>query len=410
MHRKFIPAYLLTLVNVLGFSILMPVLPFVVVDTYGAPKYVYGLLLSAYSFFQFLGAPYLGRLSDSVGRKPVLLISQAGTLLCWVIFGLSYFVPDYKIGIFALPLFVIALARILDGITGGNASVAQAYVSDVTTQEEKNYIFGYIGGIVGLGMIVGPAIGGISASTSWGYLGTVLCNALLSFATLLTIYFWLEESLPLEKRKPRISQSILSSFDLVRRIRELESPARIRKIFVLRALFNITMATYVSTIALFIIDLFHFNEKKLGMFMLVVGLFISFNQAFVSKWWIGKVGTYRTLQWGMLLSVFGFVGITLTENLWIYIALYYVLNLGIALCAPTLSALLAKHASPKEAGEVMGIAESIGSLSNVIFPLVGAAIYGEIGSQLYWGVAILPVLGLCISYGAHGSYAEDEIA
>ena len=407
MHRKFIPAYLLTLVNVLGFSILMPVLPFVVVDHYGAPKYVYGLLLSAYSFFQFLGAPYLGRLSDSVGRKPVLLISQAGTLLCWVIFGLSYFVPDYKIGIFALPLFVIALARILGGITGGNTSVAQAYVSDITTQEEKNYIFGYIGGIVGLGMIVGPAIGGISASTSWGYLGTVVCNAILSFVTLLTIYFWLEESLPLEKRKPRTSQSILSSFALIRRIKELESPVRIRKIFALRALFNITMATYVSTIALFIIDLFHFDEKKLGMFMLVVGLFISFNQAFVSKWWIGKVGTYRTLQWGMLLSVFGFVGITLTDNLWFYIALYYVLNLGIALCAPTLSALLAKHASPKEAGEVMGIAESIGSLSNVIFPLVGAAIYGVIGSQLYWGVAFLPLFGLFISYGADEAYTED---
>ena len=407
MHRKFIPAYLLTLVNVLGFSILMPVLPFVVVDHYGAPKYVYGLLLSAYSFFQFLGAPYLGKLSDSVGRKPVLLISQAGTLLCWVIFGLSYFVPDYKIGIFALPLFVIALARILDGITGGNTSVAQAYVSDITTKEEKNYIFGYIGGIVGLGMIVGPAIGGISASTSWGYLGTIVCNAILSLVTLLTIYFWLEESLPIEKRKPRTSQSVLSSFALIKRIRELESPARIRKIFALRALFNITMATYVSTIALFIIDLFHFDEKKLGMFMLVVGLFISFNQAFVSKWWIGKVGTYRTLQWGMLLSVFGFIGITLTDNLWIYIALYYVLNLGIALCAPTLSALLAKHSSPKEAGEVMGIAESIGSLSNVIFPLVGAAIYGMIGAQLYWGVALLPIVGLCISYESNETYIED---
>ena len=407
MHRKFIPAYLLTLVNVLGFSILMPVLPFVVVDHYGAPKYVYGLLLSAYSFFQFLGAPYLGKLSDSVGRKPVLLISQAGTLFCWVIFGLSYFVPNYKIGIFALPLFVIALARILDGITGGNTSVAQAYVSDITTKEEKNYIFGYIGGIVGLGMIVGPAIGGISASTSWGYLGTIVCNAILSLITLLTIYFWLEESLPIEKRKPRTSQSVLSSFALIKRIRELESPARIRKIFALRALFNITMATYVSTIALFIIDLFHFDEKKLGMFMLVVGLFISFNQAFVSKWWIGKVGTYRTLQWGMLLSVFGFIGITLTDNLWIYIALYYVLNLGIALCAPTLSALLAKHSSPKEAGEVMGIAESIGSLSNVIFPLVGAAIYGMIGAQLYWGVALLPIIGLCISYESNETYIED---
>ena len=406
MHRKFIPAYLLTLVNVLGFSILMPVLPFVVVDHYGAPKYVYGLLLSAYSFFQFLGAPYLGRLSDSVGRKPVLLISQAGTLLCWIIFGLSYFVPDYKIGIFALPLFVIALARVLDGLTGGNTSVAQAYVSDITTREEKNYIFGYIGGIVGLGMTVGPAIGGISASTSWGYLGTVMCNALLSLCTLLVIFFWLEESLPEEKRKPRQSQSLLSSFALIRRIKELESPNLIRRIFVLRALFNITMATYVSTIALFIIDLFHFDEQKLGMFMLVVGVFIAFNQAFVSKWSIGKIGTYRTLQLGMLLSIFGFIGITLTDNLWIYISLYYVLNLGIALCAPTLSALLAKHAAPKEAGEVMGIAESIGSLSNAIFPLVGAAIYGVIGSQLYWGVAFLPFLGLVLSYGADDEYQE----
>ena len=109
----------------------------------------------------------------------------------------------------------------------------------------------------------------------------------------------------------------------------------------------------------------------------------------------------------MLLSVFGFIGITLTDNLWVYIALYYILNLGIALCAPTLSALLAKHSSPKEAGEVMGIAESIGSLSNVIFPLVGAAIYGMIGAQLYWGVALLPIVGLCISYERKGTYIED---
>ena len=406
MHKKFLPAYLLTLVNVLGFSILMPVLPFVVVEHYQAPKYVYGLLLSAYSLFQFLGAPYLGRLSDSIGRKPVLLISQAGTLLSWIIFGLAYFVPDYRIGIFALPLFVIALSRVLDGLTGGNSSVAQAYVSDITTREEKNYIFGYIGGIVGLGMIVGPAIGGLSASTSIGYLGTVICAALLSTITLFVIFWGLKESLPIEKRTPRAPISLLSSFALVRRIRELESSKKLRRIFLLRALFNITMATYVSTIALFIIDLFRFDERQLGMFMLVVGLFISFNQAVMSKWCISKIGTYRTLQLGMFLSIFGFISITLTDQLWMYILLYYVLNLGIALCAPTLNALLAKNASPKEAGEVMGIAESIASFSNAIFPLVGAAIYGVVGAQLYWGVAVLPLIGLFLSYGADGDYEE----
>ncbi len=397
MHRKFLPAYLLTLVNVMGFSILMPVLPFVVVEHYGAPKFVYGLLLSTYSFFQFLGAPYLGKLSDSMGRKPILIVSQAGTLLCWLIFGLSYFVPNVPIGFMAAPLFVIFFARVLDGITGGNTSVAHAYVADITTREEKNYIFGYIGGIVGLGMIVGPAIGGLSASTSWGYLGTVSCCVVLSLVTLLMLIFRLEESLPIAKRKPREKVSILSSFSLVRRIRNLESPKSIRNIFALRLLFNITMATYVSTIALFIIDLFRFNERELGMFMLVVGVFISFNQAFMSKWFIAKIGTYSTLRLGMFLSIIGFVSITLTETLWIYILLYYILNLGIALCAPTLNALIAQKASPKEAGEVMGISESIGSLSNAIFPLIGAALYGLYDEKLYWGVAVLPFIGLLLS-------------
>ena len=401
MHRKFLPAYLLTLVNVMGFSILMPVLPFVVVEHYGAPKYVYGLLLSTYSFFQFLGAPYLGRLSDSLGRKPVLVISHIGTLLSWIIFGLAYFIPEVPIGFLAAPLVVIFFARILDGITGGNTSVAQAYVSDITTKEEKNYIFGYIGGIVGIGMIIGPAIGGLSASTSWGYLGTIICSALLSFITLLMLIFWLEESLPPEQRKARERDSLLSSFLLLKRIRNLESPKDIRDVFVLRLLFNITMATYVSTIALFIIDLFGFNEKQLGMFMLVVGVFISFNQAVMSKWFIARLGIYSTLRLGMLLSVVGFVSITLTETLWVYILLYYILNLGIALCAPTLNSLLALRAAPKETGEVMGISESIGSLSNAIFPLIGAALYGVFGAQLYWGVAILPLLGLMISIKKH---------
>ena len=409
MHRKFIPAYLLTLVNVLGFSILMPVLPFVVVDHYHAPKYVYGLLLSFYSIFQFFGASYLGRLSDSIGRKPVLLISQAGTLLCWVIFGVAYFLPvDYMVGGFAISLLVIALARILDGLTGGNTSVAQAYVSDITTKEEKKYIFGYIGGIVGLGMIAGPAIGGVSASTSFGYLGTVCCTALLSLITLLAIFWNLEESLPPEKRKANEGQSFLSSLLLLQRMRQLQKAKQLRKVFALRALFNITMATYISTIALFIIDLFGFDEQQLGMFMLVVGVFISLNQALVSKWFIGKVGVYRTLQLGMIFSIIGFISITLTDQLWLYIALYYILNLGIALCAPTLNALLAQQSDPKEAGEVMGIAESIGSLSNAIFPIIGAAAYGFLGADLYLWVAVLPLCGLILSYGAHEAYAESE--
>ena len=150
MKRKFVPAYLLTLVNILGFSLMLPVLPFVV-ERYGGSDAVYGVLLSAYAAFQFIGAPWLGRLSDSVGRKPVLMISHAGTLLSWLIFGAAWFLPDISLWMVSLPLLVIGISRVLDGITGGNAAVSQAYISDLATREEKTWVFGTVGGIVGLG-------------------------------------------------------------------------------------------------------------------------------------------------------------------------------------------------------------------------------------------------------------------
>ena len=207
MHKKLLPAYLLVLVNILGFSLMLPVLPFIVED-YGAPKYVYGILLSSYSLFQFLAAPYLGKMSDFKGRKPVLLISQAGTLACWGVYVLAYFMPNTSIFGYALPLYFIALARIVDGITGGNNSVTQAYVADITTQEEKSYVFGYLGGIVGLGLIIGPGVGGFLSSGSIGYLGTVLCALFISTITLISIYVNLEESLPEEKRAPFEKQKL----------------------------------------------------------------------------------------------------------------------------------------------------------------------------------------------------------
>lgn len=193
MKKKYIPAYLLTFVNVLGFSILMPILPFIVAK-FGAPQWVYGLLITLYSTFQFIGAPILGSLSDQKGRKPILMLSQAGTLLSWVIFLIALYIPNtYVLGI-SIPILIIAFSRIFDGVTGGNTSVTNAYVADITTRDEKSYIFGYLGGIAGLGMIIGPGLGGVAASTSFEYAGTLIVALLVSSVTLISIYAWLKES------------------------------------------------------------------------------------------------------------------------------------------------------------------------------------------------------------------------
>lgn len=407
MNKRLLPAYLLTFVNVLGMSILMPVLPFVV-ESYDAPKWIYGLLLTLYSVFQFFGAPYLGRLSDSNGRKPILLISQAGTLLSWFIFLLALYLPETPFLGFALPLWIIGLSRILDGITGGNTSVANAYVSDITTREEKSYIFGYLGGIGGLGLIIGPGLGGFSASSSWGYVGTILTAIGISSLTLLTIFWLLKESLPKENRRAVQKQSIWLSLRILKRIRITQPSHFIKVLFVLKFFFSTTMAFYISTIPLFMIDLFAFDEGQLGTFMLAVGGFMIFNQAVMSKQFIKRLGEYNTLLLGLALVVMGLVCITLTNNLWIYLAFYYVMNLGLSLCFPTFNALISIHANPQKQGEIMGVSESINSLAMALFPVIGATMYSIFSFNLYYFVSALPFIALIIAFSQKKRIAASE--
>lgn len=412
MNKRLVPAYLLTFVNVLGFSILMPVLPFVV-ESYGAPKWVYGLLLTLYSAFQFLEAPYLGAMSDRIGRKPVLLISQAGTLLSWFVFLLALAVPEVGFLGFALPLWIIAASRILDGITGGNTSVANAYVSDITTREEKSYIFGYLGGIAGIGMIIGPGIGGLAASSSIGYAGTLIAAIVISTITLIVIFAWLKESHTHEKRSTEKRRNMLYSMLILRRIKRVNPSRLIRIIFVMKLLFSIMMAFYISTIALFMIDRFHFNERELGFFMLGVGVFLSFNQAFMSKRFIKRFGEFKTLVIGLILCFVGMISITFPTNMVVYFACYYLLNLGLSLCFPTFNALISVHANQSKLGEIMGISESINSLAMALFPVIAAGLYGVFGYSIYYVVVVLPltalILGVLWLNGKRQNVETDEV-
>ena len=396
MNKKLIPAYLLTFVNVLGFSILMPVLPFIVKD-YGAPKWVYGLLLTLYSTFQFIGAPVLGTLSDSSGRKPILLISQLGTLLSWIIFLIALSLPDFSFFGIAVPLIIIGLSRILDGITGGNASVANAYVADITTRDEKAYVFGYLGGIAGIGMIVGPALGGLAASTPLGYSGTILASVVISIVTLVAIYYWLKESHKVENRTPRQRQSLWKIINIPGRIKDVNPSPVIKVLFTVKLFFSSMMGFYIGTMALFLIDLFKFEPSEMGLFFLVAGAFLAFNQAFLSKRFVKQFGEYPTLIIGLSLCVIGIIAITLTDEFYIFIGFYYILNLGLSLCFPTFNALISIHANPDKLGAVMGISESIGSFAMALFPVIAALLYTKLGFELYYIISALPFIALILA-------------
>src|SRR6185312_13620221 len=199
------PIFLVNFIGTLGFSIVLPFLIFVVIK-FGGNAIVYGLLAATYPLFQLIGAPILGRWSDKYGRKKVLLLSNAGTSIGWVLFLFALFLPAEKVfnidlpllGTFViiLPILMLFIARAIDGITGGNLSIANAYLSDISSDETRSKNFGKMAISSNLGFILGPAIAGILGGTIYGAILPVLAALILSLATLIVIGFLLKESKP----------------------------------------------------------------------------------------------------------------------------------------------------------------------------------------------------------------------
>jgi DHA1 family tetracycline resistance protein-like MFS transporter len=197
------PLFLITFIGTLGFSIVLPFLVFLVIDL-GGNAIVYGILSATYPAFQLIGAPILGRWSDIYGRKKILLLSHGGTLAGWMIFLIALFLPVNNlfsidssiIGTFVitLPLAALFLARAIDGLTGGNVSVANAYVADISSDENRSKNFGKLAISSNLGFIVGPALAGILGATVYGEVLPVLAALILSLAVLAVIVFVLKET------------------------------------------------------------------------------------------------------------------------------------------------------------------------------------------------------------------------
>ncbi|MGB0387855.1 MAG: MFS transporter [Ardenticatenaceae bacterium] len=391
MYKRIIPVMMLMFVNTLGFTLLLPVLPFIIRD-YGQSDAVYGLLLSLYAAFVFVGSPILGNLSDKYGRKPILIISQAGTLLSWVIFGLAWFMDGST-----WPILIIALSRVTDGITGGNVSVANAYLSDITTPEERTQAFTYLVVASGTALLIGPSIGGFSNATSIDYLGTAIVAVLISTVTLLSIIFQLKESLPPEERTTEININPLYQLNMLAKIRNLGNSRPIQRMFVLRMFFSFGLQAYVSIIVLYVIDLFQFNEQQLGFFLLFIGSFLIFNQLVAFPFFAKRFDDLTILIIGFILMSIGLFLLPIFESMLLYLLCYYVLNLGLSLGFPTLKSLLSKLSDRKQQGVVMGIDEALIALMGAIAPAIAGALYAEIRWITFLLIGAFLLIGLTLS-------------
>lgn len=397
-NKSLFSVILIVFIDLLGFSLILPLLPYYS-SKYGADQLVTGLLVASYAAMQLIGAPLLGRLSDRYGRRPILLASVLGTFLGFLLLGFADPVGEGLAGMFApqaantFVLGILFLARIVDGLTGGNLSVAQAYISDVTDASNRSKGLGMIGAAFGMGFIIGPALGGVLSQ--YGYAVPAFLAASLSFGNLLLIYFWLPESLTPEKRLEMPQQRPAVTLDAL--FHALARPFS-GSLLITRFFFGLPFAIFQTMFAAYALEKFQLTSRDTGFILTYVGVLAVFVQAFL----IGRLTKqYREdllITVCIVLMTISLLGWALSPSVpWLLVVLTPTAIAGGTLNT-LLSSTLTKSVGQDEVGGILGISASIESATRIVAPILGGYLLDYVGDWApgAFGAAMLAVLSVYV--------------
>ena len=407
--KKIFPIFIIVLIDLLGMTIIIPLMP-LYAASFGATAFMIGLLGATYPIMQFIGAPVLGRLSDRYGRKPILIISQIGTLVGFLILGM------------AGSLWLLFLSRLIDGLSGANISTAQAAITDSTTEKTRTQGLGLVGAAFGLGFIVGPLIAFLALAFSGNdYRVPAFVAAAFSLISILLTWFVFEETHPVERRGQAADKA---SFSFEALFQALRHPA---VGFLLALMFaqQIAFGGFEQLLALFTLTRLGLNASGNAVIFVFVGVLVVAVQGYFIGPWSRKLGDRRLIYLGLGLLALGLVltaltvhqavpwysrtalqaelsagrqlpgetpptqGLSLalpdTQNqgwlglAWILLAMVPV-SIGGGVLQPSINSLITKRVEPGEVGGMLGISTSLLSAANAIAPIALGAVFQGLGS------------------------------
>ena len=357
-----LPIFLIVLVDILGYTIILPLLPFYS-ERLGASPFVVGLLISTYAVCQLISGPVIGSLSDRAGRRPLLIVSQIGTLIGFLILSQ------------ATTLWVIFLSRIIDGLTAGNLSLAQAYIADVTEPHKRAQSFGVIGIAFGLGFLVGPAVSGFLAG--FGYAYPIYAAAVLSATSILCTATLLPQATPCERGATGDTGPGGRRLGILEWSGYLEFFRRpgLRELLFEFFLFALCFSSFTSGFALFAERRFTwhgqpFGAKEVGYVFTYVGfLGVILQGGLIGRLvkWLGEPTLVRS---GFLCTAIGYAILGFLHRIPELLGASTIASYGTGVLRPAVTSLITQKASKQEQGVVLGLTQSLTSIAQIVAPLI----------------------------------------
>ncbi|MFN2527745.1 MAG: MFS transporter [Candidatus Baltobacteraceae bacterium] len=364
MLRRLAPILGITFIDIMGFSILIPILPYFV-KHFGASDLTVGVLFSTFALCGLIAGPIWGNMSDRIGRKGVLIISQIGATIGWAMLA------------FAPTIAIVFLARVIEGLSGGNIGVTQAYVTDLVEPKDRTRAYSYVGAAFGFGFPFGGFIGG--SLLHFGFWAPFVVAAGLQLITLLVTIFMLPES---RSKADRSEQASLS--EILENLRHKRTaPMLWQKLCI-----SLGLYAWFAVFALYLQASLGLSAQGASYMFAGFGILNAVLQITIVGRLSDAMGERRASNIGLAFLVLSFALIPFAHNLLAVISIFVCFGLGISIVNPTITSLISEAAPANQRGTILSVASSLDSLSGVLTPVASTAALGRFGSS-YAGMVSL---------------------